>query len=55
MRPTHGVRLTMERVPGIEPALSAWESDRSRPLIALAWASDTAEVSFAVRMSWKSE
>jgi hypothetical protein len=25
----------VERVTGIEPALSAWESDRSRPLTAL--------------------
>ena len=30
----------LERVTGIEPALSAWESDRSRPLTALIWASD---------------
>jgi len=30
---THG----MERVTGIEPALSAWESDRSGPLTALNW------------------
>ena len=29
-----------ERVTGIEPALSAWESDRSRPLTALTWAPD---------------
>jgi hypothetical protein len=28
-----------ERVTGIELALSAWESDRSRPLTALTWAS----------------
>jgi hypothetical protein len=27
-----------ERVTGIEPALSAWESDRSEPLTALSWA-----------------
>ena len=32
--------FTLERVTGIEPALSAWESDRSRPLTALIWASD---------------
>jgi hypothetical protein len=30
----------VERVTGIEPALSAWESDRFRPLTALIWASD---------------
>ena len=30
----------MERVTGIEPALSAWESDRSRPLTVLTWAAD---------------
>src|SRR5215470_4583843 len=30
----------VERVTGIEPALSAWESDRSKPLTALSWASD---------------
>jgi hypothetical protein len=28
----------MERVTGIEPALSAWESDRSGPLTAMTWA-----------------
>jgi hypothetical protein len=27
----------MERVTGIEPALSAWESDRSGPLTAMTW------------------
>ena len=32
---------TWERVTGIEPALSAWESDRSGPLTGLAWAPDT--------------
>ena len=30
----------MERVTGIEPALSAWESDRSGPLTGLTWAAD---------------
>jgi len=30
----------LERVTGIEPALSAWESDRSGPLTALTWALD---------------
>jgi hypothetical protein len=30
----------VERVTGIEPALSAWESDRSEPLTALTWTSD---------------
>jgi hypothetical protein len=30
----------MERVTGIEPALSAWESDRSGPLTTLTWATD---------------
>src|SRR5215475_2461047 len=34
---THAV----ERVTGIEPALSAWESHRSGSLTALTWASDT--------------
>jgi hypothetical protein len=29
----------VERVTGIEPALSAWESDRSECLTGLAWAS----------------
>src|SRR5215813_1439731 len=29
-----------ERVTGVEPALSAWESDRSRPMTALTWALD---------------
>ena len=29
-----------ERVTGIEPALSAWESDRSGPLTAPTWAPD---------------
>src|SRR5262245_22455401 len=32
--------FTWERVTGIEPALSAWESDRSGPLTALTWATD---------------
>src|SRR5215831_6212765 len=31
----------VERVTGIELALSAWESDRSEPLTALTWAADT--------------
>ena len=35
------LRFVVERVTGIEPALSAWESDRSGPLTALSWASDT--------------
>jgi hypothetical protein len=30
----------VERVTGIGPALSAWETNRSGPLIALSWASD---------------
>jgi hypothetical protein len=34
----------MERVTGIEPALSAWESDRPGPLIALTWAADAPQV-----------
>jgi hypothetical protein len=38
-RPELG-RHCLERVTGIEPALSAWESDRSRPLTALSWAVD---------------
>ena len=29
--------IYLERVTGIEPALSAWESDRSGPLTALNW------------------
>ena len=33
---THRVK----RVTGIEPALSAWESGRARPLTVLTWASD---------------
>jgi hypothetical protein len=33
-------RVTVERVTGIEPALSAWESDRSEPLTSLSWATD---------------
>src|SRR5215831_16737174 len=32
--------FTLERVTGIEPALSAWESDRSGPLTGLTWTSD---------------
>jgi hypothetical protein len=35
------VERVTERVTGIEPALSAWESDRSEPLTALSWAVDT--------------
>jgi hypothetical protein len=31
----------VERVTGIEPALSAWESDRSGPLTAMTWAPDS--------------
>jgi hypothetical protein len=38
-RPELG-RNCLERVTGIEPALSAWESDRSRPLTALTWATE---------------
>jgi len=34
----------VERVTGIEPALSAWESDRSKPLTALTWATDVPSV-----------
>jgi hypothetical protein len=30
----------LERVTGIEPALSAWESDRSGLLTGLTWATD---------------
>jgi hypothetical protein len=36
--------FTLERVTGIEPALSAWESDRSGPLTALTWATDAPRV-----------
>jgi hypothetical protein len=36
--------FTLERVTGIEPALSAWESDRSGPLTALTWEPDTPPV-----------
>jgi hypothetical protein len=32
--------MYLERVTGIEPALSAWESDRSGSLTALTWKSD---------------
>src|SRR5262245_30154710 len=32
--------FVVERVTGIEPALSAWESDRSGPLTTLSWAPD---------------
>jgi hypothetical protein len=32
--------FVVERVTGIEPALSAWESDRLGPLTALTWALD---------------
>jgi hypothetical protein len=32
--------FTLERVTGIEPALSAWETNRSEPLTALSWAVD---------------
>ena len=35
-----GCGFFVERVTGIEPALSAWESDRSGPLTALSWAVD---------------
>jgi hypothetical protein len=38
-RPELG-RNCLERVTGIEPALSAWESDRSGRLTGLTWASD---------------
>jgi hypothetical protein len=38
-RPELG-RHRLERVTGIEPALSAWESDRSGPLTALIWVCD---------------
>ena len=38
-RPELGIQ-GVERVTGIEPALSAWESDRSGLLTALTWASD---------------
>src|SRR5215475_9559684 len=34
----------VERVTGIEPALSAWESDRSGLLTALTWTSDAPSV-----------
>jgi hypothetical protein len=34
----------MERVTGIEPALSAWESDRLGPLTALTWGFDAPPV-----------
>src|SRR5215475_8103998 len=34
----------VERVTGIEPALSAWESDRLGPLTALTWTSDVPRV-----------
>jgi hypothetical protein len=34
-------RHCVERVTGIEPALSAWESDRSGPLTTPTWESGT--------------
>jgi hypothetical protein len=34
----------VERVTGIEPALSAWESDRPASLTTLTWASDVPPV-----------
>jgi hypothetical protein len=37
-------RHCLERVTGIEPALSAWESDQSEPLTALTWATDVPRV-----------
>jgi hypothetical protein len=33
-------RHCVERVTGIEPALSAWETDRSEPLTSLTWEPD---------------
>ena len=39
-RPSELGTQRVERVTGIEPALSAWESDRFGPLIALTWALD---------------
>ena len=36
--------FTLERVTGIEPALSAWESDRSGSLTALTWEPDAPSV-----------
>jgi hypothetical protein len=36
--------FVVERVTGIEPALSAWETDRSGPLTALSWAVDAPRV-----------
>src|SRR5215468_3622445 len=40
-----------ERVTGIEPALSAWESDRSGPLTALTWAPNVPLVTAIDRMT----
>jgi hypothetical protein len=40
-RPSELGSQYVERVTGIEPALSAWESDRSGFLTALTWAPDT--------------
>ena len=40
--------FALERVTGIEPALSAWESDQSGPLTALTWAVDLPLVPYQV-------
>ena len=39
-RPSELGTQRVERVTGIEPALSAWESDRSGALTALSWVAD---------------
>jgi hypothetical protein len=39
-RPSELGSQYVERVTGIEPALSAWETNRSGPLTALTWTSD---------------
>ena len=49
-RPELG-RNCLERVTGIEPALSAWESDRSGPLTALSWACNPPPVTATERMA----
>ena len=44
-------RHCLERLTGIEPALSAWESDRSGSLTALIWGSDAPPVAVMDRVT----
>ena len=50
-RPPELGTLVVERVTGIEPALSAWESDRSGSLAALTWAPNVPLVTAIDRMT----